>query len=289
MAVVVKIAHLIREDRPMQKFTISMVLILLFCVSAYAHAEGGIEAIVRGNTAVVQIPCDWLYKYASLFHDPEQRAYGFQSNRFIADDEWLAQNLDEAEYTAFMADYSEQGYAGLLKIRDVGTICDPTDANYDRLLMNKRRIDDDWYIIFRQEELNFKHAVVYYPTTIYADAEGIEVIEQADESIPQELISTGSFRAHRAPDSRIYCEDCSFEIFSDLESYGLRANVAVITKALANQNFIVDAVLQLGENVSIDVSGYTEGENAIYCCVLTDSELQLLKDGMDIQLVPTDD
>lgn len=249
-------------------------LILLIAASApvgLAEAEG-VEALVRGETALVRIPCEWLQTYAAVEYPPEARSHGFDSRRFTVDDSWLRENLSDAQYAAFMQHYLQNGSACELFIRDVGLIVDSTQPAYDRLLMNKRLLNGCWYLVFHQEPLNFDCACVYYPTTLFADGKTgrIEAIEHADAEIPEAQISVHRYDAGAGRSIRR--AGLNFEIFQ-----GLNTNIVVMSVPFSKDTFMETAVLQIGESLSIELTGYQAGARAAYCCVLNDSELNALE------------
>lgn len=262
----------------MKKVFLSLIIIFSLCLIVFAQAENnGITALVRGNTAVVRIPHEWLYTYALAHYPPEERLDAFDSSRYIVDDEWLQQSLNETDYASFKEDFFTNGYASLLIIRDVGIISDSTTAKYDRLQMHKRFIDDAWFLVFRQEPLNFNTACAYYPTTVFAEHE-IEVFVHAEAEIPKNMITIQSFDG--TAKERFIKGDYSFEVFS-----ALGENIVVITTTSANSVFDENAILQIDKDISVNISGYINHNQITYCCVLTDAELQVLENKTSIYLV----
>lgn len=287
-----------RRERSSKRLISLVMLILLISFETLTFASAdGVETVIRGNTAVVKIPCEWLYNYAIDQNPLGTQSCSFDSRIFLADDdwledhlndafddnvyysdkEWLKKTLGDAEYSSFKKAYQEYGIAICLKVRDVSVICDSTSPSYDRLLLNKRCVDGSWYVIFRQDQIEFKDACVYYPTTIVGYDDEIKVIDHADQEIPDYLISKTKY--DEEPDNTLDRYGYTFDIFSVLD-----INIVVITGSISRHGFIENAVLEIGNDVRIEINGYRQNKQVVYCCVLSDSELKALNN-KEIQIV----
>lgn len=247
------------------------LLMLCFCAMAYGNASAeGAEALVRGNTAVVRIPCDWLYAYELRRIRPEG-IYTFDALTKDVDDAWLRDNMSEAEYAAFMADYHEKGAAGWLKIRNL-TVPEGYPRKNGRVQMNVRLIDDDWYMVFRQEPIDYdaEFWIESHYIEVYADEHKMAALDAIGDVILTSAIDVKPFDG--AASEVLHYGDYTLEVFSVLD-----ANVIVIIDASPDGDSVQDMSLRIGDDIAFDVTGYRSGNQAIYCCVLSDSELAALQ------------
>lgn len=262
--------------------TMLFVILLFTGIGGIALAEEEKpRAVVRGNTAVVAIPHEWLSDYCSKIYKPNERFDSFQSHAYYVEESWLRENLDVEEYSAFMADYILDNDAYYLDL-DIDVHSNAEFDRSDRFSMSKRYIDGVWYLVFRQNNMNLDSACNYSATQVFGKNK-IEVIEQAAYGIPKSEIYIKQFIGEAIYEIDI--GSLKISVFQDLGT-----NIAVISELDADKNRISEVDFQIGDLESIQVSGYMDGNSAIYCCVLSDKEVeQLLKHvGARIQRVDLD-
>lgn len=251
----------------MKKILILMAAMLLVMGISIAE-ENTPRAIIRGNTAVVAIPHEWLNDYCSRIYKPNERLVSFQSYAYYAEESWLKENLDADEYLSFMADYTSDGNAYYLDL-DMDVFCDAEFSSTNRFKMSKRYLNDTWYLVFRQEDMNFNLACEYAATQIFGSNK-IELIEQAADTLPESEIYRRQFNGN--PVYEIGVGNLKISIFQELGT-----NIAVVTERAPDKNRISKVGLHIGKFEAIEVSGYMDGDSAIYCCVLSDEEVEQLQ------------
>lgn len=263
----------------MKKY-ISAALVLMLLSGAGAASEKPVQAAVRGNTAVVAVPYEWMHERCSREYPeypPGKRTPYFQSRLEVVDENWLAENLPEGTVEGMeKAVGLTDGGAYYLDI-DMLISSSAEHAETDRLPMSVRFIDNAWYLVFRQKEMNVDNSCRYSVRQVYW-GEKIEVVHHWGDLIPEEEIDVSRFKGSAAYETQ--SDNLSISVF---EAIG--ANIAVIEEKNADKNLISQVKLMLPGGATAEISGYMDGKNAVYCCVLSDQEMQLLKDGASIQLL----
>lgn len=259
------------------KRVISAALALMLLSGPCSAAQKPVQAAVRGNTAVVAVPYDWMYERCSKEYPeypPGQRTPSFQSSLEVADENWLDRNLTEDELQQLQIDHVD-GEAYYLDI-DMLISSSAEHAETDRLPMSVRFIDDTWYLVFRQKEMNIDAACRYSVRQVYW-GDRIEVVHHWGDLIPEAEIDVSRFKGSAAYETQ--SGNLSISVF---EAVG--ANIAVIEEKNADKNLISQVEFKLPDGSFTRLSGYLDGKNAVYCCILSDQEMQLLKDGASVQL-----
>ena len=261
----------------MKKRIAVLLVLALICLALCASAEESVgQILVRGRTAVIRVDRSRIQNYVDA--EGQFSMENPQTERIAVNDAWLRVNLEDAEYNAFMEDYNADGHAFYAKVRDV--IC-PADGA-DRLIMNARETSDGWYIVFRQKSGDGAYEIGFDAEKIVAQS-GAEnefmAYQYRERTLPDDLISIAPYDGGAG--EQIQRGDIAFEIFA-----GLDTHIAVITKSASEKTFVESAVLKIGNIASVNVTGYLDGDRAVYCCVLLDSEWKALVDGTNAYLIP---
>lgn len=275
----------------MKKHAVIWLLIALICLIPHASAEeAGIDVLVRGQTAIMRIDNEWLQTYANQDVGYSPFSYMTASETVISESQ-AQYHLEGAEaysnqknvYEAFMEDYPENGYAAQATIYNVG-------LKYDRftLPMYIRHAQDCWYLIFRQMQqpdptaqmhcgIDFQNVCNYSAGRIIARS-GV-IVEYADfRCIPDSVMSIQPYAD--APEHRIQRGDIHMDIFR-----GLGVHIVVITKPVLEVDFMKRADIMVADNSYCCGTGYMDGNQAVYCIVMDDLELQSLLDASNVELV----
>lgn len=229
-------------------------------------AGGDVQAVARGGTIVVRFSDAWLAQpeLTGVFGwSPDSEYTGEKAERLLAD------YLHGDTYNSFMADYLADGSAE-------GRARNPVIL--DELIMNRRHIGSDWYIVVRPEE-KFSDS-----WEMYWHINGIK-LRREDESLFTnfDLQTVEEYKELKL--SRGGGEGPVFELENDglhMAVYReLDANIAVIYEKNADKDFLEGAQLRMpGMEEGIELDGYMDGKQGVYCCTLTDAELALLQNGV---------
>ena len=261
------------------KRVVSAALALMLLSGPGSAAEKPVQAAVRGNTAVVAVPYEWMQERCAKEYPeypPGQRLWSFQSRLEVVDESWLDENLPAGTVEGMER---AKGYEGEAYYLDVDMLISSSGehAETDRLPMSVRFIDDSWYLVFRQKEMNMENACRYSVRQVYWE-DKIEIVHHWGDLIPEEEIDVSRFKGSAAHE--IQSGVLSISVF---EAVG--ANIAVIEERNADKNRISQVQLQLPGGAVAEISGYMDGQNAVYCCALSDREVEQLKNGASVQIL----
>ena len=77
----------------------------------------------------------------------------------------------------------------------------------------------------------------------------------------------------------------NIEVFSLEKQLDAPVHVAVIKEKNGAEKQLWDVYLRIGDALSNPLSGYVDGGNAVFCCILNDTEAKLLKDNAAVALL----
>lgn len=238
------------------------------CPVCIQDEDGGedVQAVVRGGTIVVRFSDAWIAR-------PELTGvFGWSADaEYIGEaaSEKLAEYLHGDAYNSFMADYLADGKAE-------GRARTPAIlAMDDELIMSQRHIGSDWYVILRPEE---KFGDTW---EMYWRINGIKLrwedeslftnfdLQTVEEHKNLELSRSGS----EGPAFQIENDELKMDVYREMDT-----NIAVIYEKDADVDFLADTQLHIpGMKQGIELNGYMDGDFGVYCCTLTEAELDLLR------------
>jgi len=234
----------------------------------------GISAVARGRTIVVRISDDWM---APLSMEPP---FGFSSFTCANDTE---------ERIRLTRLFSDSGRESFLNLADAFGYNEETsrrphisDVDNDLIVMNSRRMDGCWYLVIRPDK-SFKNT--YSVKMSFSDVSAVWQFDQLTVSTEGETqTATYQLNIQSANDSKAIFDKSGGKlrmvVFDELG-----ANIAVVYKRNASSAEAKYAQLTIeGMDQIIELEGYKDGSKAVYCCVLSDGEMQALKDGASIAL-----
>ena len=233
------------------------------------------KSVVRGGTIVSRIPQSWL-------DDPKKSATGvfaapsgqtYEGSEAYA---LLSEYLHGENYTDFIEEYHTNGSAE--------TTVRVPDILWEKgeLIMNQRHFGGAYYIVFRPKNA-FEDSYATYARFF-----------EHDLSMENGALRDYVEREWNDPDFNIVLDRINdaksvydgagdglqISIFCEMDT-----NIAVITERNADKNRISRVPLRIGDkDTGIEMSGYMDGVDAVYCCVLTDGELSLIQSGAEIAL-----
>lgn len=238
------------------------------CPVCFPMEDAGedVLAVVRGGTIVIRFSDAWLAK-------PElEGVFGFSSDSEYAGEEaetLLAEYLHGDAYNSFLADYMADGKAeGRARIPAILA----TDGE---LIMNHRHVGEHWYVIVRPAE-KFSNS-----WEMYWRIDGIKLRwedgglaanfdqQTLEKHKKLKLSACGS----EGPAFKIENDELQMDIYREMDT-----NIAVIYEKDADADFLADARLRIpGMKQDIELNGYMDGKLGVYCCTLTEGELELLR------------
>lgn len=242
------------------------------CVPAQDDGRD-VQAASRGGTIVVCFSDAWL-------NEPELTGvFGWSGGGSYSGAECqavLAENLHGDAYNRFMEDYLQNGSAE-------GRANTPHILSADGLLvMNKRHIGSDWYIVVRPREKFEDSWNMYWRVsslslqmeqdTLHADFDQQTVEEIRELKIDRMDGSEPVYqRSGDALDIAVYA--------------ALDGNIMVLREKDAADRNLEDVRLRIsGAPDGVDIAGYPENDAAVYCCMITDAELEALQNNARVEI-----
>jgi len=236
--------------------------------SRMEDAGGDVQAVARGGTIVVRFSDEWLAgpELTGVFGwSPDAEFTGADAQMH------LSEYLHGDAYNSFMADFLADGKAE-------GRARTPTIlAVDDELIMNCRHIGNAWYSIVRPAEKFGDSWEMYWRIN------GVKLrwedgslftnfdLQTVEEHKKIELSRGGS----EGPVFVMENDGLQMSVYRELD-----ANIAVIYEKNADADFLESAQLRMpGMEAGIELDGYMEDRQGVYCCTLTDAELALLQNG----------
>lgn len=235
------------------------------CVQA-ADDGADVRAVSRGGTIVVRFSDAWLdaQELIGVFGWSTADQYtGKQADRK------LGEYLHGDAYNAFLRQCSAAGSAE-------GRADTPhilaTDGS---LVMSKRHIGSAWYIVLRPKQAFGREWSMYWRVSSHAIQmeNGVLSIDFDLQTVEE----TRSLKLNRMDDSQSIYErsgdDLQMAVYRALDG-----NVAVIwNRGIADAENAETLLCIEGAAENIAMNGYTENGAQVYCCMLTDGELQALQ------------
>lgn len=235
------------------------------------------RAVVRGGTIAVKFSQAWLdqQELTGVFgFMGAEKDSGVQAHRL------LQQYLHGENYNAFLATWLESGSA---EGRANTPYILPSGGTQ---ILCIRRIGPDWYIIVRPGEKFGRKWEMYWRVSSYAlRAEGDSLYSEFDrqtveEHAALELLSMNDAAAVYARES----EALTIEVYEALDG-----NIAVIREKNAAIRGREGVRLIIGGwDAGVEMSGYGDGKETIYCCMLSDAELNQLRANAKAELWHTE-
>lgn len=257
------------------------LLVLLCIFPQLALSESPIDVYSRGNTAIMCIPEKWLDEHHSFeeYKDVEtwrDSWFGIEGDFFV-DEVWVKEMLGEEKGNVFLKEHyeSQDAFSYFYNLRVVtneGFV--RKDPDHDRLGMSVRKINENWYVVFRQDRINPEYAC--YIKTISVRSQGTQLVAKYDE-IGLPLGTT--FTVEKFSGSPIWSAE-----YNSLQLtlfYTANAYILVLKEQKGGSSDLRDRDLYLGDFLPITITGYKDGSDAIFCCVLTNEEAEFLLSGGD--------
>lgn len=221
-------------------------------------------AVARGGTIVVKFSDAWVnaHELTGVFGFSGESGYsGVQALR------QLAAYLHGDAYNAFLTSWLQNGKA---EGRANAPYILPVNGT---LVLHRRHIGENWYIILRpQEKFSGAWNMYWRVSSYHLRAEGETLYSEFDQQTVEETYKldvqalNGSEPVYRREG------ETAIEVYQALEG-----NIAVIREE--NPCAQIESVqLRIGgRSDGIELSGYVDGTSAVYCCILTDAELEALR------------
>lgn len=241
------------------------------CVQAEDVGED-VQAASRGGTVVVKFSDAWLnaQELTGVFGWGTDSAYtGHAAWRT------LGEYLHGESYRGFVESYLQNGSAD-------GRANTPFILSRGAQVMSRRHIGGNWYIVVRPEE-KFRDTWSMYwrVSSLKLNMEGEALTSNFDMQTVEETRRLSLSRMD-GTDAAFTCTGAGFE----LEVYeALGGYIAVIREeggaagSMENVRLMID-----GASFGIDLAGYAEGTDAVYCFALDAGELEALKGNAGAQL-----
>lgn len=244
-----------REEDPEAKFPCPV------CVPE--EIDGEPSCVERGGTYVLRIPDKWM---ASR---PEKEIHGVFAGTSVdeyrgeAGQEKLAELLHGAEYNDFLADYAANGYAET-------RVFTPTCIE-NGLVMNLRHIGGAWYLTMHEP-----------PEEIYLRFFTGDMWMENDTLHVHEYLEWGDYDYELKP-VRKSDRGAAFEaeyIGFDIAIYDeMDTKIVVVHEWAADRDLLENARLIIGAEAPVMLNGYMNGDQGVFCGVLTDAEAAAIADG----------
>ena len=230
--------------------------------------DGGEEpkAASRGGTIVVRFSDAWLdeMELTEVFGWQADNSYGGAQARRN-----LAEYLHGEAYADFTAELAAEGAAD-------GRVNTPHILAADgALVMSRRHIGNHWYVIVRpQENFGSTWDMYWRVNSLGLHMEDEELRTQFDLQTVEELRSLQLTRMNDSdPVYTRAADELEMAVYQALEG-----NIAVVREKKPEERKLENVQLRIaGVKDPIALAGYAEGRDAVYCCMLTDGELEALR------------
>jgi len=253
------------------------------CHICIQEADEGsdIESVMRGGTIVLRISDKWMESFDT------SGVFGFSSPGYYGNEAaWdkLGEMLHGDALAAFLNDYGDDGSAaGEARVPCV--LC-----TNGELLMNQRHIGAHWYVTIRPAE-KFKRSWDMYwrindnDITMTAGGE----IDRADTGIREyDHVFSSEFvrqtiEEHKTltPESMDGAKAVFEKKYGSLEFFlfeGLEGHIGVLYENGADKDLLEAVELRIGsEENAFAISGYMNGDKAVYVFVLTNAEVHAIR------------
>jgi len=252
----------------------ALVLILMLSFSALAAYEAP-QAVSRGGTIVVRVPWSWINGqqlvgswWGSIDHPvgdtKEQVLFPVMPPSDVA--EWVLQGSMEEE---------------LIRVFTVAR------AESKAMVMNRRPLDDNYYVVIRPEKkfggsFDLHYSVSEWGMTMNDDiVHGNLKLDQETQRINLKIDSLDGIKA---------AWQKNFDGFGITLFEVQGVYIAVITEKNARKEDLeytqlyIDAPGYDFDYFYLQMEGYMDGKNGVYCCVLSEAEAKLMMDDVSVRL-----
>ena len=241
------------------------------CVQEEVDAE--ITAVERGGTIILKMPDSWASSRKNI-----GSVFGWSPADVYEGEEALEQvavNLHGDAYNAFMKAWEETGSAEAW--RWVPGIY----PENNELFMNQRHIGGAWYVTMRPDKVSGDSIEIYlrfFGGVIEAEGDQVTVDGNDEWGDPDYKLRF----SEKQNKSRSFAQDYgdfSIDIYDELDTH-----IAVIRQKNADKDLLEGVRLTVEDQPDIILNGYMDGDNAVYCCTLTDGEDHLIRSGAQVKL-----
>ena len=242
-----------------------------------------IIALRRGDTFIISIDDFILHasNYDSLHSTTKRRIYT------IAQAAQLLQSmLIDTEYQRCKQEYAQSGGfdATAYTLYSIGKHGE-TSSEFD-LNMNLRLVGSQWIAVVRPAESEGTALSTCF--TSHQNA-----LHMEDGVLDIEVTGCRSSYLYLEPtllndlqaDFQMQWGKLSMEVYNLLDYLHMPVYIAVLRDAQGADRSLRNVNLQIGDTQRDSLSGYVDGADAIYCCILNEQEVQLLRDGTLFQLI----
>ena len=236
----------------------------------------GLECATRGGTVLLRMPDAWMASRKQI-KENETFPWGWSSTGDAARGE-LANRLHGDAYARFLADYAESGYAE-------AKACAPGLAGGEDLqIMCQRHLGGAWYLVLRpgesarqtlkkkrrlQVDLRFVRSLV--------QMENGEITVTDDATWTDEHYTLKPKKSSNKTAFQQSYQGLALTVYRDMD-----ANVCVVREDAPGFALPQGARLLIdGVDAGIAMDGYEEDGGYVYCCLLTDGEVDALKTGAE--------
>ena len=249
----------------------------------------GLSAVARGGTIVLRFTDEWLngedWKLTGVFAAPDyDRAEGMQAK--AAASELLNGEALLDVLAGIDAGEMPETYAR------VPFVFDSYDWNekaqrFDKtaLMMNSRHINGCWYFCIRPDWAFDDECEIYW--RIENNGLWLEDGALVYGWDTQTLEERRTVKLEKAGSAKAVCSvemnGIRVEIFDEMDTH-----IAVIYERNADKDLLANVRFSIGGATVLNVEGYMNGTDAVYCCVLSEGEYQAVKSGMQVELLRDD-
>ena len=253
----------------------ALILILILMMGFSAFAAEMPQAVSRGGTIVIRIPWEWI--------NGCEMGGTWWGGIYQGENETMEEVLMDIVPPSEVASKILGGNSDYT-IRTFGF------NSYDSkaLQMSNRPLDDAWYCVVRPEKKfsdSFKmyHTVMEYNLSIHDNQVSGSLEREKVDQDPMD-VAVSSMNGIKPAWEKNY-DGFGMVLYEVQGVY-----IAVITEKNAKKDDVAYTQLYIRangydfSNFCVDLVGYMDGKNGVYCCVLSEGEFAELKDGADVRL-----
>lgn len=256
------------------KKTLIMILVLMLSFSALAAYEAP-QAVSRGGTIVVRVPWSWINGQQlggswwgsidqAVGDTKEQVLFPVMPPSEVA--EWVLQSSMEEE-----------------PIRTLAV----AKAESKAMVMNRRPLDDNYYVVIRPEKKFGSTFDLYWSVSEWGMTMAGDTVHgdlQLDQETQVTTLKIDSMDGIKAAWKK------SFDGFKVTLFEVDGVYIAVINEKGVKKNDLeytqlyIDAPGYDFDYFFIQLDGYMDGGEGVYCCVLSEAEAKLMMDDVSVRL-----
>lgn len=249
----------------MMKKWIAVLLACLMLLAAAALAED-VESAIRGKTLIIRMPDAWIQEKIQDaaphvgWWDDDGQNWSWKSPA----SEWM------------LSLFIMNGSAPV-----EGSAILPAYMYGGEMEMSLNRIGESWYAVLRLEEASDSKDIQYELCNVDYGISDMGVLTAKEEScVTVEMALNPQDMSAMQPDFTARYDNIKISLFP-----ALGATVAVIVEENADKDLLQEVQMLVDYSCGPLLNGYMDGEDAVYCCMVSDETAQDIRSGAQVKFL----